>query len=83
MPPDEYKRSINNSVYTNYAASLALKADHDISSTLNIAATADHDWVKIADNLLIPFDETLQYHPEYEGYKNGMLIAICSFVLTD
>ncbi|XP_064622218.1 protein-glucosylgalactosylhydroxylysine glucosidase-like isoform X2 [Lineus longissimus] len=81
MPPDEYKRSINNSVYTNYVAALALKADHDISSTLKLVATGDPDWIKIAENLVIPFDDELQYHPEYEGYQNGTSVKQADVIL--
>lgn len=38
------------------------------------------EWLKIAANIVIPFDETLQIHPEFDGY-NGQTIKQADVVL--
>ncbi|XP_064622222.1 protein-glucosylgalactosylhydroxylysine glucosidase-like [Lineus longissimus] len=81
MPPDEMRQSIHNSVYTNYVASLALRADEDISRSLQINSTGDPNWLKIADDLVILFDEDEQFHPEFEGYRRGYPIKQADVIL--
>ena len=29
------------------------------------------NWTEIASNLYLPFNETLRYHPNFEGYQQG------------
>ena len=69
MPPDEYQRNINNSVYTNVIALLAMEAP--MTAFKLLGKLTDH-W-KHFQNIYIPFDETLQYHPEFDTYQKGML----------
>ncbi|XP_067687127.1 protein-glucosylgalactosylhydroxylysine glucosidase-like [Haliotis asinina] len=70
MPPDEYAKYINNSIYTNigarnsihFARYAACLTDTDKFNEVGA------DWLNVADNLYIPFDDSRKYHPEYEGY---------------
>jgi trehalose/maltose hydrolase-like predicted phosphorylase len=38
------------------------------------------EWLKIAADIVIPFDETLQIHPEFDGY-HGETIKQADVVL--
>lgn len=69
MPPDEYYFNVNNSVYTNTAAKLSLQFAVELASLLR--QPAPKEWDQVAENLIIPFDQVNQYHPEYDGYTRG------------
>eukprot|EP00066_Takifugu_rubripes_P004399 XP_003967747.1 PREDICTED: acid trehalase-like protein 1 isoform X2 [Takifugu rubripes] len=69
MPPDEYYRNVNNSVYTNAAAKLSLHFAEDLANLLH--HPAPKKWRDVAERLKIPFDQASQYHPEYDGYVKG------------
>eukprot|EP00012_Vannella_robusta_P002130 CAMPEP_0206182492 /NCGR_PEP_ID=MMETSP0166-20121206/94_1 /ASSEMBLY_ACC=CAM_ASM_000260 /TAXON_ID=95228 /ORGANISM="Vannella robusta, Strain DIVA3 518/3/11/1/6" /LENGTH=516 /DNA_ID=CAMNT_0053597205 /DNA_START=330 /DNA_END=1880 /DNA_ORIENTATION=- len=71
QPPDESAGRVNNSVYTNSIAALSLTNAISVLEMLGEAPPAA--WSNIANNLLIPFDTTLQGHPEYEGYNGEMI----------
>ncbi|EGG14804.1 acid trehalase-like protein 1 [Cavenderia fasciculata] len=81
IPPDEYAIGVNNSVYTNVVASIALEwaieAAQLIGKTESIPAGL---WQTIADNIKIPFDSVNQRHPEYDGYK-GQTIKQADVIL--
>lgn len=32
---------------------------------------APKEWKEVAENIKIPFDQELQYHPEFDGYVKG------------
>ena len=68
MPPDEDCIKVNNSVYTNEVARIALSAPEYIFSLLGKKET---HWKELAENIYIPFDEKHHYHPEFDGYKYG------------
>lgn len=72
MPPDEYQHFINNSVYTNVVAKLSLQLVKEFAS-LNDNSKMQH-YENIADKLYIPFNETGQWHPEFEGYEEGRFV---------
>lgn len=67
MPPDEYHWPVNDSAYTNYVAKISLEAPYKILSTQPKAS-----YQNIADNLFIPFNNTGQWHPEYDSYTEGI-----------
>ena len=71
--PDEYHWNVNNSVYTNVLAKKALLAAHKAATLLN--RTSKHHYKHYADRMYVPYDETLQYHPEYDGYVKGKYAA--------
>lgn len=35
---------------------------------------APKEWKEVAENIKIPFDEELNYHPEYDNYTKGKFI---------
>eukprot|EP01012_Entosiphon_sulcatum_P003147 TRINITY_DN1089_c0_g1_i2.p1 TRINITY_DN1089_c0_g1~~TRINITY_DN1089_c0_g1_i2.p1 ORF type:complete len:694 (-),score=107.47 TRINITY_DN1089_c0_g1_i2:41-2122(-) len=67
MGPDEYHANVTNSVYTNVIAQISLRAAAEAATALS--EPVNPHWTDVADNLIIPFDETNQMHPEFEGYK--------------
>ncbi|XP_074533176.1 protein-glucosylgalactosylhydroxylysine glucosidase [Halichoeres trimaculatus] len=69
MPPDEYYSNVNNSVYTNTAAKFSLQFADELAALLQ--HPAPQEWHQVAENLIIPFDQVNQYHPEYDGYTKG------------
>lgn len=69
MPPDEYYDNVNNSVYTNTVAKLSLQFAVELADLLQ--HPAPKEWAEVAEHIKIPFDEALQYHPEYDGYVKG------------
>lgn len=69
MPPDEYYYNVNNSVYTNTVAKLSLEFAVELADLLQ--QPAPKEWKEVAEHLKIPFDEELNYHPEYDGYVRG------------
>uniref|UniRef100_A0A672GNN8 Protein-glucosylgalactosylhydroxylysine glucosidase n=1 Tax=Salarias fasciatus TaxID=181472 RepID=A0A672GNN8_SALFA len=69
MPPDEYYYNVNNSVYTNTVAKLSLQFAVELADLLQ--HPAPKEWLEVAENIKIPFDNALQYHPEYDGYIKG------------
>lgn len=79
MPPDEYHQSVNNSVYTNTIAQISLRLPAYAASLIN--KSVPKKWVEIADELVIPFDHRLQYHPEFEGYIPGTFVKQADAIL--
>ncbi len=75
--PDEYASNpnVNNSAFTNALAAFSLRLPATMYD-IYIARTEwekrlprpDPRWRLIARRIYIPFDTTLQYHPEYDGY---------------
>ncbi|KAF7659857.1 hypothetical protein LDENG_00292130 [Lucifuga dentata] len=69
MPPDEYYRDVNNSVYTNVVAKFSLQFAVELADLLKYPAPKE--WQEVAEHIKIPFDNVSQYHPEYDGYIKG------------
>ncbi|KAI4903123.1 hypothetical protein NFI96_015696 [Prochilodus magdalenae] len=69
MPPDEYYYNVDNSVYTNSVAKSSLQFAVDLANLLQHPAPPE--WQQVADKLKIPFDQELNYHPEFDGYRKG------------
>ncbi|XP_048736070.2 protein-glucosylgalactosylhydroxylysine glucosidase-like isoform X2 [Ostrea edulis] len=79
MPPDEEHQQVNNSVYTNTVAKLSLELPEFIDGILGQQSKALYK--EVADRLYIPFNETGQYHPEYDGYPLGEKVKQADVVL--
>lgn len=80
MPPDEEHQQVNNSVYTNTVAKLSLELPEFIDGILGQQSKALYK--EVADRLYIPFNETGQYHPEYDGYPLGTVrFPPCNLIL--
>jgi trehalose/maltose hydrolase-like predicted phosphorylase len=76
--PDEYSNGVDDAVYTNAVASLALRNATRAAQILGESAPAQ--WMTIADNLRMPFDEERQVFLQYDGY-DGSLIKQADTVL--
>eukprot|EP01028_Stygiella_incarcerata_P003587 TRINITY_DN1736_c0_g1_i3.p1 TRINITY_DN1736_c0_g1~~TRINITY_DN1736_c0_g1_i3.p1 ORF type:complete len:765 (-),score=196.94 TRINITY_DN1736_c0_g1_i3:70-2364(-) len=66
IPPDEYAVGVNNSAYTNAAVALALEFACEAARLLSKACPTS--WQTVAANMTIPYDSTVDIHPEYDGY---------------
>jgi hypothetical protein len=73
QPPNEYADHVNNSVYTNVAASLALKWTLEVASILNYTfpKTVQESYLNVSTNLYFPFDEKFQMHLGYQNEPYG------------
>lgn len=76
----EYVDNVNNSVYTNFGAKLALEYAVEAGNFLSRCDSRCDSYKSLADSLVILFDESLGIHPEYEGY-NGAIIKQADVVL--
>ncbi|XP_076099851.1 protein-glucosylgalactosylhydroxylysine glucosidase-like [Mytilus galloprovincialis] len=76
MPPDEYHWPVNDSAYTNYVAKISLEAPYKILST-----QPKNSYQNIADNLFIPFNNTGQWHPEYDSYTEDVIVKQADVIL--
>jgi trehalose/maltose hydrolase-like predicted phosphorylase len=77
--PDEYSNGVNDGVFTNGGASLALRNATEAARILGEPAPAK--WETIAGNLRMPFDETKQIFSQYDGYDGSQLIKQADTVL--
>ena len=69
LPPDEDAGVHNNSAFTN---SIARRSFLAFDRALDLTNTSHDDtWRRLAENVYLPLDEKLQYHPEYDGYMRG------------
>lgn len=76
MGPDEYHDHVNDSTYINVIAQISLRIPNEIYNDYirgtgkeSIFPVPDPTWSTIADKVLVPFDQTVQYHPEYDGFN--------------
>jgi trehalose/maltose hydrolase-like predicted phosphorylase len=77
--PDEYSNGVNDGVFTNGGASLALRNATEAARILGEPAPAQ--WLTIASNLRMPFDETKQIFSQYAGYDGTQQIKQADTVL--
>lgn len=83
MGPDEDHSNITNSVFTNVIAGYSLYLAQYVSclcKSYYMAKDPDH-WADIAWSLALPYDEALDYHPQFQGYKRGEMIKQADAVL--
>jgi len=66
MPPDEWHYPVNNSIYTNYVAKMALQLPRALCDVISCHAPASYE--NVADKIYLLFDAVNQYHPEYDTY---------------
>ena len=71
MPPDEYAYGVNNSAFTNMIAAQSLLFAAKVALICQLPKRADK-YTYYAERVYIPFDVTVGYHPEYDGYAVGM-----------
>jgi trehalose/maltose hydrolase-like predicted phosphorylase len=75
MCPDEYHSNVNNSAFTNAVA----KRNLEFAS--KVVPSAPAIWSDIAQRLRIPYDTTLRYHPEYDGYNLSVTVKQADVIL--
>lgn len=83
IPPDEYVDHVDDSVYSNAVASLAL--DFFVQAHALLFPSTKNDsrvakYAQLARDLVILFNETLQIHPEYANYA-GQVVKQADVVL--
>jgi hypothetical protein len=74
MGPDEYHGNVTDSAYGNWVARASLLAANRFAPLVDVAPNATFQ--AIADGLVIPYDATSDYHPEYQGFspsKSGLI----------
>jgi alpha,alpha-trehalose phosphorylase len=78
--PDEYSAVADNNVYTNLmarrnllAAADAAERDPNTADRLGVDAHETSEWRTAAAAMFIPYDESLQIHPQSEGYTRHEL----------
>ena len=64
LGPDEYHGNITDSAYGNAVGAQALRAAYDYARL--IGKQPNETFKRIADGLVIPYNSTLDYHPEYD-----------------
>ncbi|MHA6801874.1 glycosyl hydrolase family 65 protein [Salinifilum ghardaiensis] len=64
--PDEYSNGVDDGVFTNAGAAIALRKAARAAQV--IGADAPQEWRHIADNLRIPFDAQNERFVQYAGY---------------
>ncbi len=77
--PDEYSNGVNDGVFTNGGASLALRNATEAAGVLG--EPAPDQWLTIAENLRMPFDEAKQIFSQYDGYDGRQQIKQADTVL--
>lgn len=75
MCPDEYHSNVNNSVFTNAVAK------RNLEFAFAVVPSAPAIWSEIAQRMRIPFNTSLQYHPEYDGYKLDVTVKQADTIL--
>ena len=69
--PDEYSNGVNDGVFTNAGAALALRNATRAAALLGKKAPAQ--WAVIADRLRMPFDGQNQVFLQYDGYQGTQI----------
>ncbi|WP_308162965.1 discoidin domain-containing protein [Nocardia alni] len=69
--PDEYSNGVDDGVYTNGVAALALR-DAAAAARL-IGVPAPPQWSQIADHLRMPFDARNDVFQQYDGYRGSQI----------
>ena len=73
MGPDEYNWPVDNSVYTNVIAILSM---HTAKYAASLAGQVPRpQWARVASTMFVEYNVKLKYHPEYERYIKGKVIA--------
>ncbi len=72
MPPDEHQRKINNSIYTNLVANLAVNTARWTTCLIKgesaARKTIPDSWLEKMGNLVFLYNDQYKYHEEFEGF---------------
>jgi len=75
IPPDEYAENVSNSAFTNIIATQSLLFAAKVALMCQLPKRTEV-YNYYAKRIYIPFDSTVGYHPEYDGYVIGMITPI-------
>jgi trehalose/maltose hydrolase-like predicted phosphorylase len=85
MGPDEDHHDIDNNGYTNVNAAINLYfGDFAGCACKDVLKVSDADYenfVKMARSLTLLYDDSKDFHPQYEGYEEGTMIKQADAVL--
>jgi trehalose/maltose hydrolase-like predicted phosphorylase len=72
MPPDENQVDVDNSIYTNAVANLAVSTARWTTCLAEGSASAankvPNEWLDKVFNLTFVYNEEKRYHEEFEGF---------------
>ncbi|KAK9829401.1 hypothetical protein WJX72_005636 [[Myrmecia] bisecta] len=71
--PDEYHNYVNNNVYTNVAAQMALHFAAHVHTNILRLGRAPQTWLDVADALPTAYDPVLLRHHEFSGYQGDKI----------
>lgn len=80
MGPDEDHENVDNNAFTNAVASLAIELAHSLGLQ-GICQSVPNDWLRVAQNIAIPYDSEKDFHPEFSGYSPGTEVKQADAVL--
>ncbi|XP_026314471.1 protein-glucosylgalactosylhydroxylysine glucosidase-like [Hyposmocoma kahamanoa] len=83
MGPDEDHHNITNSVFTNVVAGFSLYLAQYASCLCKpyYEVKNPDNYANIAWSLALPYDEELDYHPQYQDYERGVIIKQADAIL--
>ncbi len=74
MPPDEHQKEVDNSIYTNLVAILAVNTARWTTCLIKGERAARQiildSWLEKMANLVFPYNEQHEYHEEFEGFDS-------------
>ena len=80
MGPDEYHAKVDNNVFTNVVAAMAVYFA-DFSACVAECPGIPDEWLERVSRLSLQYDPELDYHPQYQGYEPGTQIKQADTVL--
>jgi protein-glucosylgalactosylhydroxylysine glucosidase len=85
MGPDEYHFPVDNSAFTNAGVIISLRAAIFVAQMLGdfagISPAELDTWIDAESRVVMPFDTSKQYHPEYASYTYGTQVKQADTVL--
>nr|WP_040745184.1 discoidin domain-containing protein [Nocardia transvalensis] len=69
--PDEYSNGVDDGVYTNGVAAVALR--NAVTAAGIVGAPAPPEWAAVADRLRMPFDSRENIFVQYDGYRGSRI----------
>ena len=81
MGPDEYHDAVDDNVFTNAGVIMALQHASAVAQLLGVEASVYAPWQDAAGRIVILFNESLGYHPEFKGYQQGTKVKQADTVI--
>ncbi|XP_037958429.1 protein-glucosylgalactosylhydroxylysine glucosidase [Teleopsis dalmanni] len=81
MGPDEDHWNIDDNVYTNVVFKIALEFASLTQAICSAKKLSNQNWIKIAKNLIVLYDEEQDFHPQHFGYKKFEIVKQADVIL--